>query len=456
MSSSIEKNLIAEIELLKLALNEKQVENQLILNRKDELEESLIVWQEKFQRLYESHKRVQNVNQNLEEKLLRLVDENTRQRAKLNTSCASLNIRLNKSNARIIHLQNEIERYKKDISLAINLLRLNPESFVPPNFSSLPHDTQSKLCQFIKKSSSDDIDNGSTFRGYKSIPMNDPIYHSNDHLSPITVSKFLESELKRNVGIQTNSANLFGCGTSLKEISHDENFVHHEKCDRVKMNANKQNDCLESKKSQNNTGARSKETKQINIKHLKENNFKQFEHFLSFVKNKSNKNPRICAVRINDDGIYLDLDNSQELFIKTSTSDSEELVEKTECTSPIAMHDETYSVNKTDSEKFNEIKSSSHVDTSSQCSNENAFKHQRVAEWLNASIQIEDKPKENCKNSFNTKETVDLLQMEYNVHQFMLNVKQQNEWKQDEINDDFCKSINENSNLKLHRTETNL
>lgn len=91
-----------------MALAEKQGESAINFRRNVELEESLQGWQEKFQRLYESHKRVQNVNQNLEEKLLKLVDKNTRDRAKLANNCATLNIRLNKSNARIVNLQNEV------------------------------------------------------------------------------------------------------------------------------------------------------------------------------------------------------------------------------------------------------------------------------------------------------------------------------------------------------------
>lgn len=105
------QNLNAEIELLKRALAEKQDENIVIFDRKIELEESVLAWQEKFQRLYESHKKTQNINQNLEEKLLRLVDKNATERAKMTRNCATMNIRLNQANFSILHLQREIVRH---------------------------------------------------------------------------------------------------------------------------------------------------------------------------------------------------------------------------------------------------------------------------------------------------------------------------------------------------------
>lgn len=101
-----------EIELLKRALAEKEDENLVIFDRKIELEESLIAWQEKFQRLYESHKKVQSVNQNLEEKLLKLVDKNASERAKTTRNSANMNIRMNQANFSILHLQREIVSYK--------------------------------------------------------------------------------------------------------------------------------------------------------------------------------------------------------------------------------------------------------------------------------------------------------------------------------------------------------
>lgn len=106
---------VKEIEALKQALQEKQ--NQLVAmetvciresERQVELEDSIIAWQDKYDRLYESHKRVQKVNQSLEDKLLKLVDRNSGERAQLTGDVATLSIRLAQANFNIAKLQREI------------------------------------------------------------------------------------------------------------------------------------------------------------------------------------------------------------------------------------------------------------------------------------------------------------------------------------------------------------
>ncbi|XP_031628613.1 uncharacterized protein LOC116344272 isoform X2 [Contarinia nasturtii] len=119
-------------------------------DRHVELEDSLIAWQDKYERLHESHKRVQKVNQSLEDKLLKLVDRNTSERAQLNSDVATLSVRLAQANYNIGTLQREIERYKTDMSLAIQLLQCKPENFVSQKVTSLPHDMQTKLSQYIR------------------------------------------------------------------------------------------------------------------------------------------------------------------------------------------------------------------------------------------------------------------------------------------------------------------
>lgn len=108
-------HLHAEIELLKKALADKQAELSIMKSacyqesdRQVELEDSVLAWQDKFERLYESHKRVQKINQNLEDKLLKLVDRNSGERAQLTSDCATLTIRLNQANYNILGLQKEI------------------------------------------------------------------------------------------------------------------------------------------------------------------------------------------------------------------------------------------------------------------------------------------------------------------------------------------------------------
>ncbi|XP_058464532.1 putative uncharacterized protein DDB_G0277255 isoform X2 [Malaya genurostris] len=119
-------------------------------DRQVELEDSIIAWQDKYERLYESHKRVQKVNQNLEDKLLKLVDRNSGERAQLTSDVATLSVRLAQANYNVQSLKREIERYKTDISVAIQLLQCKPDSFVSPKLSSLPIEIQSKVSTYMR------------------------------------------------------------------------------------------------------------------------------------------------------------------------------------------------------------------------------------------------------------------------------------------------------------------
>ena len=101
--------------MLKQALAENQcqlttMETQYLKesDRLVELEDSIIAWQDKYDRLYESHKRVQKVNQNLEDKLLKLVDRNSNERAQLTSDVATVSVRLAQANYNIANLQREI------------------------------------------------------------------------------------------------------------------------------------------------------------------------------------------------------------------------------------------------------------------------------------------------------------------------------------------------------------
>ena len=108
-------DLHAEVDALKQALMEKQealiaMETACIResDRQVELEDSIIAWQDKYDRLYESHKRIQKVKQTLEDKLLKLVDRNSGERAQLTSDVAALSVRLAQANYNIAKLQREI------------------------------------------------------------------------------------------------------------------------------------------------------------------------------------------------------------------------------------------------------------------------------------------------------------------------------------------------------------
>ncbi|KAI8120276.1 Tight junction-associated protein 1 [Lucilia cuprina] len=177
-----------EIETLKQTLQEKDtllmaMEATCITDseRQAELEDSVIAWQDKYDRLYESHKRVQKVNQSLEDKLLKLVDRNTGERAQLTSDVATLSVRLAQANFNISKLQRDIERYKTDINLAIQLLQCKPDGFVPQKISSLPIDIQSKVSSYMRLDTNSHSDSEgsvtgigiSTTAAYKVLPATD-------------------------------------------------------------------------------------------------------------------------------------------------------------------------------------------------------------------------------------------------------------------------------------------
>ncbi|XP_037907048.1 tight junction-associated protein 1 [Hermetia illucens] len=150
-------------------------------DRQVELEDSIIAWQDKYDRLYESHKRVQKVNQTLEDKLLKLVDRNSGERAQLTSDVATLSVRLAQANYNIAKLQHEIERYKTDINLAIQLLQCKPDSFVPQKVSSLPVEIQSKVSTYMRLETNSHSDSEGSTSGvglatsgsYKVLPASD-------------------------------------------------------------------------------------------------------------------------------------------------------------------------------------------------------------------------------------------------------------------------------------------
>lgn len=131
LNNNCDVHLHAEIEHLKQALQDKH--NQLITmetaclresDRQIELEDSIIAWQDKYDRLYESHKRVQKVNQNLEDKLLKLVDRNSGERAQLTSDVATLSVRLAQANYSIANLHREIVSIKTVCHFLFNLFNL--------------------------------------------------------------------------------------------------------------------------------------------------------------------------------------------------------------------------------------------------------------------------------------------------------------------------------------------
>ncbi|XP_078042318.1 uncharacterized protein LOC144472814 [Augochlora pura] len=121
------------------------------------MKEELLIWQEKYSRLHEAHKRVQKVNQNLEDKLLKIVDKCETEKSAFTKDIATLSHRLADANYTIHRLTQDNEKYRNDVNLAIQLLQCKPSNFVGQKYDSLPSEVQAKVRTYIaqKKRSND-------------------------------------------------------------------------------------------------------------------------------------------------------------------------------------------------------------------------------------------------------------------------------------------------------------
>ena len=130
-------DLHQEIEELKSALSRKDeqilsIENQVFSSVEEcrKLEQSLHINSNKYERLMESHRKLQKLNQVLEEKLLKMAETTISQEKILNDKINGLNAELSSSKDQIVHLENISETYKRDCNIAIRLLQQKPTQFI--------------------------------------------------------------------------------------------------------------------------------------------------------------------------------------------------------------------------------------------------------------------------------------------------------------------------------------
>lgn len=150
-----ELHLHVEIENLKQKLVERDSHiatmetNVLNEANKPSLHEELFTWQDKYKRLYEAHRRIQRVNQGLEDKLLKLVDSSETDKNMLTKDIATLSHSLAEANYTIKKLTEDNERYKNDVALAIQFLQCKQSNFVSQKLDSLPNEVQAKVSSYV-------------------------------------------------------------------------------------------------------------------------------------------------------------------------------------------------------------------------------------------------------------------------------------------------------------------
>ncbi|KAL5009404.1 hypothetical protein ScPMuIL_014985 [Solemya velum] len=112
-----------------------------VLKLKDELAKL----RDRYERLFESHKKMQKVNHNLEDKLLKVVNTFEGNKTSLQKDMASITSKLVDAKVTICELEDENERYRTDCNLAVQLLQCKPSNFVSHKLSTLPLDLQERL-----------------------------------------------------------------------------------------------------------------------------------------------------------------------------------------------------------------------------------------------------------------------------------------------------------------------
>ncbi|XP_037073204.1 tight junction-associated protein 1-like [Pollicipes pollicipes] len=110
-----------------------------------ELRGQLGQWQDKYDRLLEAHKKLQRVNQNLEDKLLRIVDKYETDKTALGQDVANLTTHLVAARTELNRHRDLSERYRNDLHLAIQLLQCKPSTFISRRLETLPVDLQQKV-----------------------------------------------------------------------------------------------------------------------------------------------------------------------------------------------------------------------------------------------------------------------------------------------------------------------
>ncbi|XP_022250440.1 tight junction-associated protein 1-like isoform X1 [Limulus polyphemus] len=109
------------------------------------LRQELLLWQEKYQRLHESHKKLQKVNQGLEDKLLKIVDKYETEKAALTRDLSDMTTKLVEARFTITELEEENDQYRNDCNTAVQLLQCKPSNFVSHKYSSIPLDLQERV-----------------------------------------------------------------------------------------------------------------------------------------------------------------------------------------------------------------------------------------------------------------------------------------------------------------------
>jgi tight junction protein 4 (peripheral) len=109
------------------------------------LQDELAKQRDRYDRLLESHKKLQKLNNELEDKLITVVSRLEAEKLELTETLSSMQHKLTDVEALAQQLEDERDRLKSDCTLAVQLLHCRPSEFIAYRLSELPLTLQERV-----------------------------------------------------------------------------------------------------------------------------------------------------------------------------------------------------------------------------------------------------------------------------------------------------------------------
>ncbi|CAF1051263.1 unnamed protein product [Brachionus calyciflorus] len=103
------------------------------------------VLKEKYERIYEAQRKLEKLNSDLEDRLLKIVEKYENEQKSLLEDLTIAHSKLVEANLNIEQLEKEKDSYKNDCNLAVSLLQCKPNEFVSHSYRSLPSSIKDRL-----------------------------------------------------------------------------------------------------------------------------------------------------------------------------------------------------------------------------------------------------------------------------------------------------------------------
>ena len=136
------------------------------------------ILKEKYDRVFDVQKKLEKINSDLEEKLLKIVEKYENEQKTLLEDLTIAHSKLVETNLYIEELEKQKEMYKQDCNLAVNLLQCKPNDFVSHSYKSLPYSMKNRLKSHLSHEDIEkletDSNNGSQVKTIPKIPIFQP------------------------------------------------------------------------------------------------------------------------------------------------------------------------------------------------------------------------------------------------------------------------------------------